>query len=304
MISVAAIVGPTAVGKTELAARIAADLGSEVVSIDSMQAYRGLDVGTAKPPTALREKVAHHMIDVFDPHDDITVAEFRDRARDAIADVAGRGHTPLLVGGSGLYFRAVVDDLAFPPRADEVRERLEAECEEVGAEALYERLQRLDARAAARIEPQNARRTIRALEVIELTGEPFSAPDAWDRYESIYDLRVVGITIDRVRLYENIARRVDDMIELGLVQEALELDREGLGRTARQALGYRQVLDVTNPTDTESIRGAIVRATKRFARRQESWFRADPRVRWLDADDPDVAETAVQLFAGARVERT
>ena len=275
---VAALVGPTAVGKTDLSLVVAEHLDAEIISIDSMQVYVGMDIGTAKVPLEERTRVAHHLIDIRLPDYDLTVAEFQSLARAAITEVSTRGKLPLLVGGSGLYLRAVVDDLEFPARSEEVRAELEVEAEEVGAEALYVRLKEMDPTAAARIEPGNARRTIRALEVIQLTGRPFSENDSWDRYESIYDLRIAGLTRARADLYARIEQRVDRMLEAGLVQEANGL-QESMSRTARQALGYRQVLE----SPPETLRDDIVRATKRFAKRQESWFKADPRVRWFDA---------------------
>jgi tRNA dimethylallyltransferase len=278
---VVALVGPTAVGKTALSVDLAEALGAEIVSLDSMQLYRGMDIGTDKAAPEMRERVPHHLIDLFEPEHDVTVAEFQALGRAAIEDISSRGRVPLLVGGSGLYFRALVDDLEFPPRSDEVRRRLEDELDISGPEALYNRLASLDPLAAGRIEPRNARRIIRALEVIELTGKPFSDNDAWDRYESRYDLQVLGLERERDELYARIGSRVDRMLATGLVEEALDL-RDRLGRTARQALGYKQILDAPEgPPD--SWRAEIVRATKRLARRQGSWFRADPRVRWLDA---------------------
>lgn len=280
-IKVAALVGPTAVGKTEVSLELAEDLDAEIVSIDSMQIYRGMDIGTAKPSKEERRRVPHHLVDLYEPEHPLTVAEFQHEARSAIGDIAERGRLPLLVGGSGLYFRAVVDDLEFPPRSPEVRQAFEEESERIGAEALHERLRSLDPQAAARIEPGNARRTIRALEVIELTGRPFSANDSWDRYESRYELAVAGLTRDRADLYTRVGQRVSEMLAQGVIQEARAL-KSRLGTTARQALGYKQILD--SPDDpSETIEEAIVRATKRFARRQESWFRGDPRIHWFDA---------------------
>ena len=273
---VAALVGPTAVGKTELSLELAQQLDAEIVSVDSMQVYIGMDIGTAKVDVASREKISHHLLDLYPPSYDLTVAEFQTLARDAIADISSRGKLPLLVGGSGLYFRAVVDELEFPERSPTVRARLEADAKEAGAEALHARLMELDPVAAARIEPGNARRSVRALEVIEITGRRFSDNTAWDRYESIYDLRVAGLTRSRDDLYARIEQRVEEMLAEGLVDEVTGLE---LGRTAAQALGYRQVLE-SSPDD---LLDDIVRATKRFARRQESWFRSDPRVRWFDA---------------------
>ena len=285
---VVALVGPTAVGKTELSFELAGRLGAEIVSIDSMQVYVGMDIGTAKVSLEDRQRVPHHLIDIRSPDEDLTVAEFQSLARGAIDDISTRGKVPLLVGGSGLYLRAVVDELEFPARSPDVRERLEADAEAMGPEALHQRLSELDPKAASRIEPGNARRTIRALEVIELTGRPFSENDSWDRYESVYDLRIAGLTRDRAALFARIEARVDRMLAEGLVEEVAALG-PSLGRTARQALGYRQVLE--SPPD--SLRDDIVRATKRFARRQESWFKSDPRVAWLDAGAPDLIETLV-----------
>ena len=286
MTRVVAIVGPTAVGKTELSLQLAEEVEAEIVSVDSMQVYRGMDIGTAKPDAAMRERVPHHMLDLFDPSHDVTVSEFQALAREAIADITQRRKHPLLVGGSGLYFRAVVDELSFPPREAEIRRRLEDEAEELGAEVLYERLKKSDPKAAAKIEPANARRTIRALEVIEITGRPFSDNVTWESYESIYDLTVVGLTRPRDELHERIARRVDEMLERGLLEECEDLFRHGMSRTARQALGYRQALEVPR----EWVRDEIVKATRRFARRQESWFRSDPRVEWFDLSEPHAVE--------------
>jgi tRNA dimethylallyltransferase len=296
-VRVAAIVGPTAVGKSHVALEVAQALGAEIVSVDSMQVYSGMDVGTDKATSEMRAAVPHHLLDHWLPSHDLTVSEFQAEARNAISHIARRGVLPLLVGGSGLYFRAVVDDLLFPPRSANVREALELEIDELGPRALHERLTELDPRAATKIEPENARRIVRALEVIELTGEPFSDNDSFDRYESIYDLVMVGLTRPRAQLYERIEARVTGMIEKGLVDEVRLLAAIGISRTARQGLGYRQVLDSPG-ADPAATRNEIVRATKRFARRQESWFRADPRAKWFDASDPECAQ-AVTDFIGS-----
>ena len=289
---VAALVGPTAVGKTQVSLELAERLNAEIVSVDSMQVYIGMDVGTAKASVEDQARVRHHLLDVRPPSHDLTVSEFQTLARDAISDIHGRGKLPLLVGGSGLYFRAVVDELEFPARSPEVRERLESEAESLGAEDLYARLVDLDPKAAGRIEPDNVRRTIRALEVIELTGRPFSENDAWDRFESIYDLRVAGLTLERADLYARIERRVDRMLASGLVEETKRLE---LGRTAQQALGYRQVLE----SDPATLRDDIVRATKRFARRQGSWFRSDPRIKWFEAGDEGLLDEVAGYLISA-----
>lgn len=296
---VAALVGATAIGKTELSIRLAERLDAEVVSMDSMQAYRGMDIGTAKPSEQIRQRVRHHLVDVFDPDEDVSVARFQSLARAAVDDIAARGVLPLLVGGSGLYFRAVVDDLRFPPRSPETRALLEQEADEVGPEILHARLNEVDPEAAAKIESRNTRRIVRALEVVEITGRPFSDNDTWERYESRYDLAAAGLELDRSLLYERIAARVDRMLDEGLEDEARALAEKGLSRTARQALGYRQILDLPPGTSRDEIRHAIVRATKRFARRQESWFRADPRIRWFDAADPELAASVAGFFARA-----
>ena len=288
---VAALVGPTAVGKTELSLELAHRLNAEIVSVDSMQVYAGMDIGTAKVSAGQRAETPHHLIDIRPVEHDLTVAEFQSLAREAIASITARGKLPLLVGGSGLYFRAVVDELEFPERSAEVRRQLEAEADELGAEGLHRRLTELDPKAAARIEPGNARRTIRALEVIELTGRPFSENDSWERFESIYDLRIAGLARDRTDLFARIEARVRWMLDQGLEAEARGLGN--MSRTARQALGYRQVLG----SPPENLHVDIVRATKRFARRQESWFRSDPRVRWFDASSPKIGDEVAAYLA-------
>lgn len=281
--SVAAVVGATAVGKTEAAVELAGDLGAEIVSCDSMQAYRGMDIGTAKPAPEQLRRVPHHLLDVVEPAHDMTVSEYQGLARAAIADINERGRLPLLVGGSGLYFRAVVDGLVFPPSSPGIRRRLEAEAARAGSAASHARLAALDPEAAERIEPGNLRRVVRALEVIEITGRPFSHGYSWDRREGPFALCVAGLTRNRAELYERIEVRVDAMLRAGLVAEARALEAAGMGRTARQALGYRQILEAAPAIPEVEIRDAIVRATKKYARRQDSWFRADGRIRWFEA---------------------
>lgn len=291
---VLALVGPTAVGKTAASLEVADRLGAEIVSVDSMQIYRGLDIGTDKAGAEMRARVPHHLLDLKDPEEPLTVSAFQQEARGAIEDIVRRGAVPLLVGGSGLYFRAVVDDLGFPPRSEEIRRELEDEVERVGPEALHERLRNVDPRAAARIEPRNVRRTVRALEVIQLTGEPFSQSDSWDVYESVYELGAAGLTRPRADLWRRIEERADAMIRRGLVDEVRGLAGR-LGPTASQALGYKQVLEAPED-DPGDLVAAIARATKRFARRQESWFRADPRISWFDATRPDLADALEAHF--------
>jgi tRNA dimethylallyltransferase len=294
---VAALVGPTAVGKTEAALAVAERLGGEIISIDSMQIYRNMDIGTAKPSRAERARVPHHLIDVTPVSHDLTVVEFQSLARRAISDIADRGKAPLLVGGSGLYWRAVVDDLEFPPRSPSVRATLESEAAKIGATRMHERLQALDPVGAASIVPANVRRTVRALEVIELTGRPFSEfARAWTRYQGRYVLRVAGLRRPRQELFQRIETRVDHMIAAGLLDEVRALGPHEMSRAARQALGYRQVLEAGGEASVQKIRDAIVRATKRFARRQESWFNADPRIVWFDAATPGLVEQLTSFF--------
>jgi tRNA dimethylallyltransferase len=281
---VVAVVGPTAAGKSEAALRIAEALGGEVVNADSMQLYRGMDIGTAKLTVAERRGLAHHLLDVWDVRETASVAAYQAMARDVLDGLRARGVVAVMCGGSGLYVRAALDALEFPGTDAGIRARLEAELAEVGPEALYERLRTADPVAAQRIEPGNGRRTVRALEVIELTGRPFSEGPGMTEYAAAYDTTYVGIDPDRATLDERIERRVDLMWERGLVDEVRALEQQGLrdGVTARRALGYQQVLAYLAGECTEDeARAETKRATRRFARRQLSWFRRDPRIAWF-----------------------
>lgn len=282
-----AVLGPTASGKSAVAVeiarrRIAAGRPTELVAIDAFTVYRGMDVGTAKPSVSERAEVPHHLVDVLDPWQELTVAAFRDLARAAIDDVVARGASPLLVGGSGLYWRATVDPLRFPPTDAEVRARLEARWQDDPA-AAHAHLAVRDPAAAERIEPSNVRRTVRALEVLELTGERFSTfDDAWQHYDqAIYPkLEVALLDPDGDELRERIARRAEAMVAGGLLEEAAALRDlpEPLSRTARQGIGYAEafaVLDGELPHG--ELATAIAKRTWRYARRQRAWFRADPR---------------------------
>ncbi len=285
-----ALVGPTATGKSALAVELAQRLGAEVVNADSMQLYRGMDIGTAKPTTAERGGVPHHLLDLWDVTERANVADYQRTARTAIDDVLARGRVPLLVGGSGLYVRAVVDELEFPGTDPDLRARLESELAELGAPALHTRLSEVDPVAAQEILPSNGRRLVRALEVVELTGRPFTAtlPAPVERYDT------VQIGLDRADLDERVETRVDRMWAAGLVAEVRALEARGLrdGPTASRALGYQQVLALG---DTDAAKADTVRVTRRFVRRQRSWFRRDPRVIWLDGADPALAEHARTL---------
>ena len=296
--TVVAVVGPTAVGKSALALALAHELGGEVVNADSMQLYRGLDIGTAKLSVAEREGVPHHVLDIWDVTEPASVAEYQRLARAAVEDIAARGRVPLLVGGSGLYVRAVLEEFAFPGTDPQLRAALESELAAVGPAPLYERLRARDPVAANQILPSNGRRIVRALEVVELTGQPFPArlPDPVPHYPSVVH---VGVDLDSADLDARIAARVDRMWADGLVAETAGLVERGLrsGRTASRALGYQQVLaylDGTLPAE-DAARTETVRATRRFVRRQRSWFRRDPRIRWLDAASGDLVAPALRL---------
>ncbi len=284
---VIAVVGATATGKSGLGIALARALGGEVVNADSMQLYRGMDIGTAKEPEAARQGVPHHLLDIWPVTRAANVADYQQLARAVIDDVIVRGRMPVLVGGSGLYIRAALDDLSFSGTDPAVRDRLEAQLAELGAAALHERLATLDPAAAAAILPGNGRRIVRALEVIELTGGPFTA--TMPGYEQIRPAVQIGLTLPRPELDQRIAARVEAMWRAGLETEVRALVQAGLrdGPTASRAIGYQQLLrQLDGELTGAQAREETVKATRRFARRQESWFRRDPRVRWLDASGP------------------
>ncbi|MEU4567727.1 tRNA (adenosine(37)-N6)-dimethylallyltransferase MiaA [Micromonospora sp. NPDC023956] len=298
--TVVAVVGPTAAGKSALSIALAHALDGEVVNADSMQLYRGMDIGTAKLTPTEREGVPHHLLDIWPVTEPASVAEYQRLARAAVDDILARGKVPLLVGGSGLYVRAVLERFEFPGTDPELRGRLEAELAALGPAPLYERLRATDPAAAAGILPGNGRRIVRALEVVELTGAPFAAslPEPTPFYPSVQ----LGVDLDTAVLDERIARRVDRMWADGLVAETRALVGAGLpeGRTASRALGYQQVLRFLAGESTEAAaHDETIRATRRFVRRQRSWFRRDPRVHWLDATAPDLAERALTVVRAA-----
>jgi tRNA dimethylallyltransferase len=291
-----AIVGPTASGKSAFALALARTLGDvEIVSLDSMQVYRGFDIGTAKPTPAEQAEVVHHLIDVVDPSEEWSVLRTQAGARDAIAGIEARGRRALLVGGTGLYVRAVVDDLAIPPTDPAVRDAIDVQAA-LDVAALYERLARLDPAAAARMEPGNRRRIVRALEVIELTGRPFSSfGPGIDAYGApAIPVTILGLAVEPAELARRIQVRFTAMRDAGLVDEVRVLAGQPFSRTAREAIGYREVLDhLAGACSLADALDAAVRRTRRFARRQRVWFRRDPRVQWIDAAAP------VRALAGA-----
>ncbi|MFC7218626.1 tRNA (adenosine(37)-N6)-dimethylallyltransferase MiaA [Streptomyces polyrhachis] len=297
---VIAVVGATAAGKSDLGVALARRLGGEVVNADSMQLYRGMDIGTAKLTLQERGGVPHHLLDVWDVGETASVAEYQRLARAQIDRLLAEGRTPVLVGGSGLYVRGAIDAMDFPGTDPAVRAALEAELERLGSGELHRRLAAADPAAAAAILPGNGRRVVRALEVIEITGKPFTAN--LPGHDSVYDTLQIGVGVPRPELDERIALRVDRMWEAGLVDEVRRLEAAGLreGRTASRALGYQQLLAfLAGECTQEEARAETVRATKRFARRQDSWFRRDPRVHWLSgsaADRGRLEEHAVELL--------
>jgi tRNA dimethylallyltransferase len=303
---VVALVGATASGKTGLSLDLAERLGGEVVNTDAMQVYRGMDVGTAKLPEAGRRGIPHHLLDLLEVTEPATVALFQGWAREAIAGIRDRDATPVLVGGSALYTRAILDRFEFPGTDDSLRRELEVELERVGSHALHERLAGVDPEAAAQILPDNGRRVVRALEVVALTGRPFSA--SLPRLEYADALTVqIGVDIDRPTLDERIARRVEEMFAGGFVEEVEALLARGLaeGRTASRAIGYREVMGYLagDRSLAEAIEQTTV-ATRRFARRQDAWFRKDLRIVWVAHDDPDRVDKAVEAVeAVGAVER-
>jgi tRNA dimethylallyltransferase len=293
-----AVVGPTAAGKSDLSLALAKALGGEVVNADSMQLYRGMDIGTAKLTARERAGVPHHLLDIWPVTQTASVSEYQLLARAAIADIQDRGRTPILVGGSGLYVRAALDNLQFPGTDPDLRARLEGELAEVGPAGLHARLRTVDPAAAAAILPSNGRRIVRALEVVQLTARPFSA--TLPQYEYAVPAIQVGIELPRPDLDRKVTERVNRMWQLGLVDEVRRLVAVGLrdGKTASRALAYAQVLRFLDGEWTEAEAAAqTMLATKRFARRQESWFRRDPRITWLRGDSSDLA---AQALAAAR----
>ncbi|MFI7434982.1 tRNA (adenosine(37)-N6)-dimethylallyltransferase MiaA [Micromonospora haikouensis] len=298
--TVVAVVGPTAAGKSALSIALAHALGGEVVNADSMQLYRGMDIGTAKLTPAERDGVPHHLLDIWPVTEPASVAEYQRLARAAVDDILARGRVPLLVGGSGLYVRAVLERFEFPGTDPGLRARLEAELAAAGPAPLHARLRAADPAAAEDILPGNGRRIVRALEVIELTGAPFTAalPEPTPYYPSVQ----LGVDLDTAALDERIALRVDRMWADGLIAEVRGLLDRGLpeGRTASRALGYQQVLRFLAGELTEAeAHDETIRATRRFVRRQRSWFRRDPRIHWLDSADPGLAEAALSLVGAA-----
>ena len=282
------IVGPTAVGKTEIAIQLAQHLDAEIVSLDSRQIYRGMDIGTAKPTPDQQRAVPHHLIDCVDVDQPFSVAEYQRLADTAIAEIQERGKRTMAVGGAGLYFRGIIDGLFDGPGADtEIRAKLQREVDEHGNVALHERLRRCDPETANRVHPNNLVRVIRALEIYELTGKPISSlQQQWKTNEPRYPFRAFGLNMPRETLYQRIEERVDQMVEAGLIEEVKGLLDQGYPRNcvAMQSFGYKELIDHLDGKRTFDEAIALLKQnTRRFAKRQLTWFRNDPRIEWLDA---------------------
>jgi tRNA dimethylallyltransferase len=295
-----ALVGPTAAGKTGAGIAVAELLGAEIVSVDSMLVYRGMDIGTAKPTAAQRARVPHHLMDVAEPSEPFSVARYQELAREAIAGIRGRGRRVLLVGGSALYERAVVDELGFPGTDAGTRRGLEAEAAAVGAAGLHERLAASDPAAAARIEPGNVRRTVRALEVARLTGQPFSSfAGDWETYEA-HRVRAAGISMSGPVLRTRIEARVAEMLERGWLDEVRRLVERGFGSwlTSAQAIGYAELArHLAGELTFDAAVAGTVKRTRALARRQLAFFRRDPRIRWFEAGEAGAEPLVEDLVA-------
>lgn len=281
-----AVVGPTAAGKSAVALDLARRLGAEIVAVDAFTIYRGMDIGTATPTPAERAAVPHHLINELEPERDCSARWFQQRARQVVDEVRGRGRDVVLVGGSGLYFRAVVDPLEFPPTDAAVRAAVDARHPD--AASAYAALASADPDAAARIDPANRRRAVRALEVLELTGRPFSQwRRGWERFASVYPgLEVIGLEVPRAVLWDRITARVDGMLAAGFLEEAAALRGRRLSRTAAAAIGYAELFDVlAGQSSVDEARERIIVRTRRYAARQQRWFSRDPRVRWISSTD-------------------
>ena len=293
-----AVVGPTGVGKSEVAAALARSIPSEIVVVDSMQVYRGMDRGTGKPDSAIRREIPHHGIDLVEPEEEFDVARYRDLMTPVIRAIQARGKIPILVGGSGLYFRAILDGLCQAPGRDPfLRERLVRQGMEKGAPALHAELVKVDRQAAARIHPNDLRRIVRALEVFFSTGRALSQ---WQR-ETTEPLEGekcwVGLALERSLLYEKIERRIDGWLQQGWLEEARRLKEKNLSRTAREALGYRELFSFLNgETDWPTAVSLIKRNTRRYAKRQLAWFRADRRIQWIAMDHKTPESVAEKIL--------
>ena len=286
------ICGPTATGKSDLALEVAEKFNGEVINADSMQLYRGMDIGTAKLTIAQRREIPHHLLDILSVKEDASVAQYQSLARAAIDEIQSRGKVAIVVGGTGLYIKSIIDEMNFPETDPVLRKKLEDEAELLGTAELYSRLRLLDPEAAAAIEPGNTRRIIRALEVIEVTGKPYSANLPSDTSIRFPDALHIGLAMERSSLAPRIEARVHRMFDQGLVDEVRELVAQGLleGTTAQRAIGYAQAIALIDGeiSQSQAIEETIV-ATRQYVRRQETWFKRDQRIQWIGEDEPRLA---------------
>ena len=286
------ICGPTATGKSDLALEVAEKLNGEVINADSMQLYRGMDIGTAKLTIAQRREIPHHLLDILSVKEDASVAQYQSLARAAIDEIQSRGKVAIVVGGTGLYIKSIIDEMNFPETDPVLRKKLEDEAELLGTAELYSRLRLLDPEAAAAIEPGNTRRIIRALEVIEVTGKPYSANLPSDSSIRFPDALHIGLAMERSSLAPRIEARVHRMFDQGLVDEVRALVAQGLleGTTAQRAIGYAQAIALIDGeiSQSQAIEETIV-ATRQYVRRQETWFKRDQRIQWIGEDEPRLA---------------
>jgi tRNA dimethylallyltransferase len=295
------ICGATATGKSDLAVSLATEIGAEIINADSMQIYKGMDIGTAKLPLTERGGIEHHMLDVLEVTEDSTVAWYQGLAREAVNAIHDRGKHAIIVGGTGLYIKSILDDLNFPDTDAVVRQRLTEEAKEFGIVQLFQRLEALDPAAAAAIDRQNERRVIRALEVIEITGQPFTANLPRENSSLYPDALQFGLVMDRAELGARVEARVDRMWETGFVAEVDRLIDEGITRatTARRALGYAQIIAMRNGEIPESLAiEETKRATRQYVRRQETWFSRDARINWISPTQPRL-ETVIKKINSA-----
>jgi tRNA dimethylallyltransferase len=292
------ICGATATGKSSLAIKVALEIGAEIINADSMQLYRGMDIGTAKVSLEERQGVPHHLLDILDVSQTASVATYQEMARLKISEIWGRGNPAISVGGTGLYIKSIIDEMNFPDTDPAIRARLESDAESLGAAALFARLKEVDPEAAATIDSANTRRVIRALEVIEATGKPYSAnlpEDVSNRYP---DAIHIGLEVSREALAPRIQSRVDKMWELGFVSEVKKLLGQGLlkGATAQKAIGYSQIISLLNGEIAEAeARESTVTATRQYVRRQETWFKRDSRITWLTEDQPHLQKVLERI---------
>lgn len=302
-INLIAVVGPTGTGKSDLGLHIAEQIIShggkaEIVNTDSMQFYRGMDIGTAKLSLQERRGIEHHMLDVLEIQDESTAAEYQAQVRPLILNLQASGITPILVGGSMLYIAAALNTFDFPERDESIRAELESELAMFGSHALHRKLAELDPLAASRIDPENGRRVVRALEIVTITGEPFAAalPEVTESWQPVLE---IGLNSDRAHLVERLAKRVEKMWQQGIVAEAESLIPQGIreGKTSSRAIGYSQALAQIDGeySETEAI-AATTQLTQRYARRQMSWFRRDERIYWHDYQDPKLQDNVIELI--------